>query len=355
MILHLLMFSFFNLATSSDFCFDSRCIGDYQTIRFPFRIANVQPKSCGYPGFDLSCHGKGEPLLHLPPSGDFSVQDIDYKNQEIRINDPDNCLPKKILSLNLSGSPFVKKNTQNFAFFNCSSHYLPHGDIDPIYCLSSYSYKVYASSSPMLIDELSSNCDMIKTVSVPFSSYYSSKPWDDLLLKWENPDCGRCESLGRKCELKPNSSHAIRCTDISQGRPRVAANVVAIAVGVVAATICFLVLLCCFCIKMNCQSRTQSSSHWTIFSRRTVTMGLDGPTIASYPKIVLGESLRLPKPNNNICPICLAQYRPKEIVKTIPNCQHCFHECCIDEWLRLNASCPVCRKSPIESPPSNPT
>lgn len=218
MILHLLLFSFFNLATSSEFCFDSSCIGDSQTIRFPFWIANGQPKSCGYPGFDLSCHATGKPLLHLPPSGDFNVQNIDYKNQEIKINDPYNCLPKKILSLNLSGSPFLKKNTQNFTFFNCSSHYLPYWNIDPIYCLSSYLHTVYASSSPLLIHMFASNCVTIKTVSVPSSSYYSSKLSDELLLKWENPDCRTCESIGQRCELKPSSSHAIQCTHSSQGK-----------------------------------------------------------------------------------------------------------------------------------------
>ncbi|KAL4025422.1 hypothetical protein IC575_013816 [Cucumis melo] len=244
MILLLLFFSFFNLATTSELCFDSHCTGDYQTIRFPFRIVNGQPKSCGYPGFDLSCHP-----------------------------------------------------------------------------------------------------------TVPSSSSYSSKLWDDLLLKWENPDCGRCESIGQRCELKSNSSNGIQCTN-SQGRSRVGANVVSIAMGVVAAVICFLGLLCCLCFKINFR-RTRSNSsniaHWIVSSQ-----GLNGLTIDSYPKFVLDESLSLPKPNNNVCPICLAQYRPKEIVKSIPNCQHCFHECCIDEWLRLKASCPVCRKSPLEAPPSNP-
>ncbi|XP_008441616.2 RING-H2 finger protein ATL22-like isoform X1 [Cucumis melo] len=351
MILLLLFFSFFNLATTSELCFDSHCTGDYQTIRFPFRIVNGQPKSCGYPGFDLSCHPTGETLLHLPPSGDFIVQNIDYMHQEIRINDPDNCLPKKILSLNLSGSPFVKKNSQSFAFYNCSSSYMPYWYIDPIYCLSSLSYTVYASSSPLLINMFESNCVMIKTVSVPSLSSYSSKLWDDLLLKWKNPDCGRCESIGQRCELKSNSSNGIQCTN-SQGRSRVGANVVSIAMGVVAAVICFLGLLCCLCFKINFR-RTRSNSsniaHWIVSSQ-----GLNGLTIDSYPKFVLDESLSLPKPNNNVCPICLAQYRPKEIVKSIPNCQHCFHECCIDEWLRLKASCPVCRKSPLEAPPSNP-
>lgn len=218
MILHLLLLSFFSPATSSEFCSESRCSGDYQTVRFPFRIENRQPKSCGYPGFDLSCHATGPPLLHLPSSGDFSVQYIDYRNQEIRINDPDNCLPKKILSLNLSGSPFVEKNSRNFTFFNCSMNNFPYWyNLDPIYCMSGSSHLVFASSSPMLIDMLSSKCVLIKTVSVPFSWYFSSKLWDDLLLRWENPDCARCESLGQRCGFKSNSSHEIQCIDISQG------------------------------------------------------------------------------------------------------------------------------------------
>jgi hypothetical protein len=56
--------------------------------------------------------------------------------------------------------------------------------------------------------------------------------------------------------------------------------------------------------------------------------------------------LRLPKPNDNTCPICLSEYQPKETLKTIPECQHCFHAECIDEWLSLNATCPICRNSP---------
>lgn len=74
--------------------------------------------------------------------------------------------------------------------------------------------------------------------------------------------------------------------------------------------------------------------------------GLDGPIIDSYPKTMLGESRRLPNPNDDTCPICLAEYQPKEILKTIPECNHYFHSACIDEWLMLNATCHVCRTSP---------
>ncbi|CAB4280149.1 unnamed protein product [Prunus armeniaca] len=53
----------------------------------------------------------------------------------------------------------------------------------------------------------------------------------------------------------------------------------------------------------------------TITNRRPSThiAGLDGATIESYPKTQLGESWELPVPNDNICPICLCEYQPKEM------------------------------------------
>ena len=66
--------------------------------------------------------------------------------------------------------------------------------------------------------------------------------------------------------------------------------------------------------------------------------GLDGPTIESYPKTLLGESRELPNPNDNTCPICLSEYKPKEMLRTIPECNHYFHVNCIDKWLKINAT-----------------
>lgn len=84
----------------------------------------------------------------------------------------------------------------------------------------------------------------------------------------------------------------------------------------------------------------------TVAPQPAVVTGLDGPTINSFPQVVLGESRRLPKPDDSTCPICLSEYRPRETLRSIPECRHCFHADCIDEWLRLNATCPVCRNSP---------
>ncbi|WCJ22406.1 RING/U-box superfamily protein [Euphorbia peplus] len=80
-------------------------------------------------------------------------------------------------------------------------------------------------------------------------------------------------------------------------------------------------------------------------------VGLDVSTIESYKTVTLGDSMRLPEgPNDKTCAICLSEYHSQEIIRCIPECNHFFHVGCIDEWLRLNNSCPVCRKFPAPSP-----
>lgn len=76
------------------------------------------------------------------------------------------------------------------------------------------------------------------------------------------------------------------------------------------------------------------------------TMGLDQATIDSYTKVVLGESRRVPGLNDGSCPICLSDFSAKETLRCIPDCKHCFHADCIDEWLKMNGTCPLCRTSP---------
>ncbi|KAK2983693.1 hypothetical protein RJ640_023227 [Escallonia rubra] len=353
--------SFSFMISGTELCFSSACGRSEPTIRFPFRLENLQPKSCGYPGFNLSCGATNQTVLELPNSGNFSVQGIDYGTQEIWINDPNNCLPKRLLSLNLLGSPFMGLYFQDFTLYNCSFDYTMYR-LNPIACLSDTNYSVFATSSPRVINFLiAKKCVFISTIGVPvqwpfFEQVLSSDLSYDLRLTWGAPHCGRCESRGGRCGFKGNSSREIECTRAPQrGLSRSARYAITVGAGVPA--LLFSVGLFCFvCGRVkayNRRGRGHSISEFssTVAPQPTLVVGLDGPTIESYPKTILGESRRLPKPDDNTCPICLSEYRPKETLRSIPECQHCFHADCIDEWLRLNATCPVCRNSPPRSPP----
>ncbi|XP_038897454.1 NEP1-interacting protein-like 2 [Benincasa hispida] len=44
------------------------------------------------------------------------------------------------------------------------------------------------------------------------------------------------------------------------------------------------------------------------------------------------------------CSICLEELEDGEFGRILPNCDHFFHVGCIDQWLHLHGSCPICRK-----------
>ena len=58
-------------------------------------------------------------------------------------------------------------------------------------------------------------------------------------------------------------------------------------------------------------------------------------------------STAAPSKEEEGCAICLAKYSPGEEVKTLP-CLHCFHSECIEGWLRVNHTCPVCKFSLLQ-------
>nr|POF18896.1 putative ring-h2 finger protein atl21b [Quercus suber] len=263
-------------------CKNSVCSPNGPAIHFPFRIQSRQPESCGYPGFDLSCNNATQTvLLNLPYSGQFIVQGIDYTTQQIWINDPKNCLPKQLLSLNLSGSPFKGVYHQEFSFFNCSSVLLKD-QLTPIICLSDSNHTIFATSSRRVAALLLSTCEFITNVSVPvqwpfYEQILSSDLNDDLWLTWDEPSgCGKCESRGGQCGFKTNSSHEIVCSNVPHQSGFTWSARYAITIGVgVPGSMCLLGLLCFLFGKIESYN-----------ARRHVEIPEFNPTIAPPPKIM---------------------------------------------------------------------
>ncbi|XP_071727294.1 E3 ubiquitin-protein ligase At1g12760-like [Rutidosis leptorrhynchoides] len=49
-----------------------------------------------------------------------------------------------------------------------------------------------------------------------------------------------------------------------------------------------------------------------------------------------------------ICSICLGKYANNDELRELP-CSHLFHKNCVDKWLKINASCPLCKSQVGES------
>ncbi|XVF51323.1 hypothetical protein PTKIN_Ptkin04bG0175700 [Pterospermum kingtungense] len=338
-------------STSVEIC---RVSCGYQWIRFPFRLNN-QPERCGYPRFNLTCINQTQTILTLPFAGEFSIDDINYSFQTIWINDPDNCTPRRLLKgLNLSDTPFEPSYLENYTFLNCSlgvSKQIP--ELSYISCLSGQTFDVVAIQTNLLdLYPSLSSCLKIATVLVP-----ASDPNDGIRLTWNEPDCMFCESRAGTCMFKSDTGLDIGCSGgFRTGLTTSAKYGILFGVGI--PLLCVLGLVFYLHRKASNYDPHQHPNQGISIPdapRRLAadTKGLDRPAIEAYPISLVGESRRLPRPNDNTCHICLCEYQAKEALRTIPDCKHYFHASCIDEWLKLNASCPLCRNNITEGSASS--
>ncbi|KAK9059333.1 hypothetical protein SSX86_021953 [Deinandra increscens subsp. villosa] len=352
--LALLLFFFFkSISADEDDCTPASCSPAGPQVRFPFRLRGRQPARCGFPGFDLTCNKRNQTLLKLPSSRSFIVKNISYASQVITV-DPDFCSPDGVAEIKLTGTPFDFSIVESYTFYNCSSQIsgftfqtLP---MLPFPCLGSLNHSVFAVRTVWIpFADIPASCDEMATISVPTRRFVDIR--DELTLMWFTPFCRSCEADGRTCGLKSAGGDTV-CFGSSRGIPRSAKYGLSIGIGV-PALVCIIGLVCYAFGKARNYNHGQRQNidlfSIAITPQPPSTTGLDVPTIESYPKTILGESCRLPKDDDGTCPICLSDYEPKEVVRTIPECKHYFHADCIDEWLKLNATCPVCRKSPESS------
>ncbi|KAL5814363.1 hypothetical protein ACOSQ4_025004 [Xanthoceras sorbifolium] len=349
------------IATSlENYCPLTICGDNRFPVKFPFQLKN-RPTSysrCVYPGFDLSCNHLNQTIINLPDSGPFMVEYIDYTTQSLWITDPESCLPNRLLrGFSLEGSPFYTELLQSFTFLNCSS-LVTTEEYWVVSCLSSENYTVLAGPTEFYNNEstLLSSCVRVSTVNIPIPWRLLSGIEVGLQLVWSQPSCGNCAELDRACGFKGSSGNDTVCSSYpGLGISRNTKYSIILGVGI-PALCCMIGLGCYFCSRVRAAGQRRRLINATELStssipppRSIIVSGLDGPTIESYPKTLLGESKRLPKANDNTCSICLGEYQAKETLRTIPECNHYFHADCIDEWLKMKASCPVCRNSPDSS------
>ncbi|XP_058085690.1 RING-H2 finger protein ATL70-like [Magnolia sinica] len=80
-------------------------------------------------------------------------------------------------------------------------------------------------------------------------------------------------------------------------------------------------------------------------------VGLDEATLLSYPTLLYSHAkIHNKDTTSSCCPICLADYKDTDMLRLLPDCRHLFHVKCVDAWLLLHPTCPVCRTSPLPTP-----
>lgn len=86
-----------------------------------------------------------------------------------------------------------------------------------------------------------------------------------------------------------------------------------------------------------------------------VPKGLNESTLVNYPKFMYSQMKKTCLSSNTCgCSICLTDYGDDHMLRLLPDCGHLFHLRCIDIWLKLHPSCPICRTTPLPTPSATP-
>lgn len=206
---------FAGIGASQDDCqVPSSCSEQGPLVQFPFRLKD-QPHSCGYPGFELACVQKKQTMLtmlELPNSVKLMVKKINYKSQEIVVQDPDHCLSRQLLNFNPNASLFRfklennfpqkhKEVVQDFTIFNCSSPKEESDYFQPIRCAVGNSVYAVPSSSHLCSLDLFS-CHGIYRAYLPYEILVGES---DFTMTWKKSICENCEAQGKLCRLRPET------------------------------------------------------------------------------------------------------------------------------------------------------
>ncbi|GLT50045.1 hypothetical protein SLA2020_235570 [Shorea laevis] len=79
-----------------------------------------------------------------------------------------------------------------------------------------------------------------------------------------------------------------------------------------------------------------------------IELGLDESNLLNCPKFLYSQA-KLDRGDSMVstCSICLAEYKEDDVLRLSPDCNQLFHVDCVDPWLKLHPTCPICRHSSI--------
>ncbi|KAL5763501.1 hypothetical protein ACOSP7_019765 [Xanthoceras sorbifolium] len=250
-----IIFIFFLLATIVSASVDPQYLacepktcGDGQNITFPFYIKDQQQPFCGYPGFELSCNYKGNPILSLPDSDNqYIIRHISYDNQSLRVSNAaiwdtnsssggcDVVSSLQNLSLPIDRFELVGDKTEAFVLYNCNqslSERLVSKKVDEC------SADDDGNGVVLAVDKDDPDLGLAReecnhTVVAPVEGHGDGgestatmmmiRLRRGFLMKWTASNCSVCQRSGGKCGFDtstyhfkcfcPDRPHAWHCSD----------------------------------------------------------------------------------------------------------------------------------------------
>jgi hypothetical protein len=223
---------FHSTKSKAPICDKRHCGNSSELFEFPFQlreenqINNAQSDRCGYPGFEVFCKNKKQPLITLLNGREFVVKHI-FHETRILVEDINGCKPRRFLqNIDIDNdSPFQLDNSyendhyENVTFLNCTNNVEkePFDDLPNIPCLSSGTYTiVYTLQSP-LTNLWNSSCSEIGFAKVPIRDNYGEPMVindglnSDILLQWNTPLC-KCEA-DQSCGFLADTGLYVTCYD----------------------------------------------------------------------------------------------------------------------------------------------
>ncbi|CAN6453524.1 unnamed protein product [Victoria cruziana] len=73
--------------------------------------------------------------------------------------------------------------------------------------------------------------------------------------------------------------------------------------------------------------------------------GMQSESVKRLPEFVISSQEKIKASANEMpCAICLQDFEEGDIARSLPRCSHHFHMVCIDKWLTVHGTCPICRQ-----------
>ncbi|CAI8619089.1 unnamed protein product [Vicia faba] len=155
--------------------------------------------------------------------------------------------------------------------------------------------------------------------------------------------------------LKMNSpvfTNVHNSTDSYFGDSKFDSNIVMIIAFILCVFIFSLVLnsiiRCACALKVSNVAIDNLSSSSSNALPKLATQGIKKKALKKFTKVTYSTELKLPGLDTE-CVICLSEFTNGEKVRILPKCNHGFHVCCIDKWLKEHSSCPKCRQCLLET------